>query len=233
MSWYVANSLDQLLAEINASAPNRNKASDGSIGDASHSSSTSDHNPCDCHNAVCARDYTHDPAGGFDSYAFANWLAERTKGPENRVKYVISNGRIASGQGQSHPPGVWRTYTGSNPHDHHVHVSVRHGSDLFNNSGAWGWSGSAGPTPPEEELPPVGAITMFIAIDSVALCALMGNVLFTFKDLKTYGDALNASPNVPALVIPNSEPLDARQHIHQELIKQHIVAVGQGDALPQ
>ena len=49
MSWYVAHSLDQLLAEINASAPGRNKASDGSIGDANHSNSTSDHNPCDCH----------------------------------------------------------------------------------------------------------------------------------------------------------------------------------------
>ena len=113
MSWYVAHSLDQLLAEINASAPGRNKASDGSIGDANHSNSTSDHNPCDCHDAVCARDFTHDPGGGFDSYAFAQWLAERTKGPEARVKYVISNGMIASGQGQSLPrPGVWRPYSG-------------------------------------------------------------------------------------------------------------------------
>ena len=43
MSWDVFNRLDQLLAEINASAPNRNKASDGSIGDADHSASTSDH----------------------------------------------------------------------------------------------------------------------------------------------------------------------------------------------
>ena len=68
--------------EINAAAPNRNKASDGSIGGADHSASTSDHNPCDCHDKVCARDFTHDPAGGFDSYHFAHWLAERTKGPE-------------------------------------------------------------------------------------------------------------------------------------------------------
>lgn len=161
MSWYVARSLDQLLAEINASAPNRNKASDGSIGDANHSSRESDHNPCDCHRAVCARDFTHDPGGGFDAHAFANWLAERTKNVEARVKYIISNGRIASGQGQSNPAGVWRPYTGSNPHTKHVHVSVRHGIDLFDDASGWGWSGSAGPTPP---VPQIGKDQMFAII---------------------------------------------------------------------
>jgi len=162
MSWYVGSSLDQLLNEINASAPNRNKASDGSIGDASHSASTSDHNPCDCHNAVCARDYTHDPGGGFDSYAFAHWLADRTKGPEARVKYIISNGQIASGQGQSYPAGQWRPYTGSNKHDHHVHVSVRHGSEYFDNAGGWSWSGGA--PGPDNPPPEIGLDQMFALI---------------------------------------------------------------------
>jgi len=163
MSWRVAESLDQLLNEINASAPHRNKGSDGSIGDADHSSRDSDHNPCDCHDAVCARDFTHDPAHGFDSYAFAQWLAERTKGPEARVKYIISNGRIASGQGQSYPPGEWRNYTGSNPHDHHVHVSVRHGAELFDNVQSWHWLVGAGPDPePEPEPdPPVSRLPIF------------------------------------------------------------------------
>ena len=138
MSWYVAASLEQLLGEINASAPGRSKVSDGSIGDPAHSSRESDHNPCDCHDAVCARDFTHDPAGGFDSYAFADWLRTRCdNGHEDRVSYIISNRRIASPQ----QDWTWRPYTGSNPHDHHVHVSVDHPSSLFDNPRAWLWEG--------------------------------------------------------------------------------------------
>jgi hypothetical protein len=96
---------------------------------------------------------------------------------------------------------------------------------------ATGIQGS-GPRPPDQEEPPPGAITMFIAIDSVALCALMGNVLLTFKDLSDYGEAKNASPNVPALVIGTKTNLDTRRNIYNELIRQHIVAVGEGQNLP-
>lgn len=79
---------------------------------------------------------------------------------------------------------------------------------------------------PDQPTPPPGAVTMFIAIDSVALCALCGNVLFTFDSLATYGASKNASPNVPALVIGSDTPKDARDHLYSQLLKQHVVAVG-------
>ena len=142
MGWRVASSLNQLLAEINNSAPKRNKAGDGSIGDAAHSSRTSDHNPCDCHEVVCARDFTHDPAGGFDSYAFADWLRTRCDADkESRVKYIISNRRIASPK----LDWEWRVYTGTNPHNKHVHVSVAHGPEEFDDKTVWGWSTTTAP----------------------------------------------------------------------------------------
>lgn len=84
--------------------------------------------------------------------------------------------------------------------------------------------------PPSDDNEP-GGFDMFIAIDSVALCALMGNVLLTFTDMNSYGEAKNASPNVPALVIGGKTPLADRQHIYEQLIRQHIVAVGEGDNL--
>jgi len=140
MSWRVANALETLRAEINAAAPERSKVSDGAIGDARHQKTPSDHVPCTCCNVVCARDFTHDPAGAFDSYAFAEWLRARVGAwREPRVRYVISDGKIFSGAGQSHPAGVWRPYRGSNAHAHHVHVSVRHGAELYDNTAPWGW----------------------------------------------------------------------------------------------
>lgn len=70
MAWRLAHSLETLRAQVNAKWPNRSKSSDGSIGDASHSSRLSDHNP-DPSGVVRAIDITHDPLSGFDSYAFA------------------------------------------------------------------------------------------------------------------------------------------------------------------
>lgn len=149
MAWRVAGCLDQLLDEINASAPNRSKASDGSIGDADHQSRDSDHNPWCQGWVVTARDYTHDPGNGFDSYQFADWLRQRCAGDilidgqrETRLKYIISNRRIASAE----YGWVWREYTGSNPHDHHVHVSCdcTAEGDYMDATYPFGWSATTG-----------------------------------------------------------------------------------------
>jgi len=144
MSWRMARALgptgkDGLLGEINAAHPNRSKVSDGGIGDARHAASTSDHNPCKCCRVVTARDFTHDLKNGFDSYKFAEWLRHRVLAGEQRVKYVISNRRIFSGHGQKFPAGQWRAYSGSNPHAHHVHVSVRHDKRHFDDEAPWGY----------------------------------------------------------------------------------------------
>lgn len=141
MNKRVAFSLEILLFEINNKAPNRSKTDDGWIGDSAHANRKSDHNPCPCHDKVCARDFTHDPKGGFDSYIFADWLVDRMKKKiETRVKYIISNGRIASGpNNEGHEVGIWRKYSGSNKHDQHVHVSVRHPKEIFDNTDTWGW----------------------------------------------------------------------------------------------
>lgn len=119
MAWRLAFSLSKLRKQINELSPNRLKVSDGTIGDTAHSNRKSDHNPDDG-GVVRGLDLTHDPAHGVDSQKLAEaLLASR----DPRIKYVISNGKIASGR-HGPDPWKWRKYTGSNPHNHHVHISV-------------------------------------------------------------------------------------------------------------
>lgn len=153
--WRVARSLDRLLQQINLMAPNRRKDSDGSIGDEAHQHRTSDHDPVN--GVVHARDFTHDPAGGFDSYHLSEVLRV---GQDPRIKYVISNGRIFDGHGADHPAWSWHAYTGTNRHDHHVHVSVQADPALADSVEDWGVHAAVadaphpGPDAPPEYVPP-------------------------------------------------------------------------------
>ena len=120
--WRVARSLEVLRAEINAVAPGRSTASDGSIGDAAHADKPSDHNP-NQNSVVCARDFTHDPGSGADMHRIARTIVA-TSPPA--LKYVIWDRQIWS---RSRSAEGWRRYSGSNPHTQHMHVSVGIGPD--------------------------------------------------------------------------------------------------------
>lgn len=143
MSWRVAESLDVLRDELDAAAPNRSTAADGSIGDAAHASRDSDHNPWverDGVGIVRARDFTHDPAGGLDCNVLAEFL--RQLGRENAHPalgpgaYVIWNGRIASDT-EDGQPWDWEPYPGANSHTHHLHLSVATDPAGFDSTRPW------------------------------------------------------------------------------------------------
>lgn len=133
MAWRMAKSLEVLRAQVNAKWPNRDKASDGGIGDAAHSSRTSDHNPND-QGVVCARDFDTDIAQGFNGRDLAGKLVA-SKDP--RIKYIISEGQICSGLGANHPAWVWRPYNGVNAHRHHMHISVRSPASFYDDTKPW------------------------------------------------------------------------------------------------
>lgn len=130
MAWRLAHSLITLRNQVNRHAPNRNKASDGTIGDRAHQKTVSDHNPNKV-GVVTALDITHDPRQGVDTYRLAEHLRTRR---DNRIKYVISNGRIFS---QTVAPWTWRRYTGSNPHSTHIHVSVVSHQGGYDEASQW------------------------------------------------------------------------------------------------
>ena len=134
MAWRVAKSLLVLRDQINALAPNRDKSADGTIGDAAHAATKSEHNP-DGNGVVRAMDITNDPASGVVSDKIAHAL---TDSRDPRILYVISNAQIAASYDVNGVPAwSWRKYTGKNPHDHHFHVSVVAGPALYDLQSPW------------------------------------------------------------------------------------------------
>lgn len=136
----IANSLARLRDQVNAKYPNRNKASDGWIGDAAHAATASDHNP-NAAGVVCALDITHDPANGLDVHAMADRLRVN-RHPD--LKYIISNSRICG----AWTGWAWQPYYGSNPHNKHAHFSVGRGNDgqsvgPYDDTNDWAISGSS------------------------------------------------------------------------------------------
>lgn len=133
--WRVAKSLLKLRAQVNAMAPNRAKDNDGTIGDTSHQKRSSDHNPWVDEGVVTAMDITNDPAHGCSSDAIAEAIRASR---DRRVKYIIWNRRIANHAAlDGQPAWAWRPYSGSNPHDHHVHVSVLPEKSLYDDESTW------------------------------------------------------------------------------------------------
>jgi hypothetical protein len=119
VSWRVANSLLVLRDQIDALYPGRNKESDGTIGDAAHQATASDHNP-DAYGVVHALDITHDPSHGLDIELLADSLCASQ---DERISYIIANEQIT---GPAYD-WKWANYDGSDPHTNHLHLSVLSG----------------------------------------------------------------------------------------------------------
>lgn len=114
--WRLAPSLKALIDEADRLWPDRDRRSDGSIGDTSHAARTSDHNPYD--GWVHAIDLDENLTPTLDLAGFAEHL--RTS-RDPRVRYVIYEGRIF----KSYSGWVWQPYSGSNAHTQHLHVSIQ------------------------------------------------------------------------------------------------------------
>ena len=113
----------QLREQFDDTYPDRDRRSDGWIGDLRHSARPSDHNPDPKAGMVVrAIDIDRDvhKSGKPDLMPdIADQLRLAAKKGEKRISYIIFAGRIAS-------PRMgwrWRKYSGSNPHNAHCHVS--------------------------------------------------------------------------------------------------------------
>jgi peptidoglycan hydrolase-like protein with peptidoglycan-binding domain len=144
VAWILAESLVRLRDQLNAFAPNRSKASDGTIGDQAHSARISDHNPRWIAGAdlVTAFDATHSPQTGLDCHQLRDALI---RARDSRVKYMIFDRSIVSGAGGPQP-WVRRPYKGPSPHTEHLHLSVV-GDHRARDAGPWMLPGLVGANP--------------------------------------------------------------------------------------
>jgi hypothetical protein len=108
----------QLREQVDDAFPDRDRTSDGWIGDKRHSARKSDHNPT-AEGIVRAIDIDADfRSHKAEPYDFADQLRLLAR-LDKRISYIIFNGKIASYKRNY----KWRKYTGINPHKTHIHVS--------------------------------------------------------------------------------------------------------------
>jgi hypothetical protein len=144
--WILVPCLVTLRDEFNRLSPQRAKASDGSIGDTTHSASSSDHNPdesgrtpyedTDSTNEVHAIDVDSDlRKPGWTMQRCVDIIVGRHRsGKDDRLQNVIFNRRIASRSWG----WTWRAYTGASAHTEHAHFSSRYTTAQERDTGSWG-----------------------------------------------------------------------------------------------
>jgi len=114
-----------VLRQATALKPKRKKASDGLLPSAAHVTQS----PNSDHNTGLAADLTHDPDNGIDCAEIFEKLKE-----DKRVSYLIFKGKIWSKEKSKLGN---RRYTGSNPHNKHLHISIN-ATDAADTS-PWFW----------------------------------------------------------------------------------------------
>jgi hypothetical protein len=119
----------QLREQIDDAFPDRDRASDGWIGDTRHGARKSDHNP-DEQGWVRAIDVDRDLSGKAKPDIMPD-LVDQIRAAckarlEKRVAYIIFDGFIYSSKFRF----IKQKYRGANKHTHHAHFSFKKEADL-------------------------------------------------------------------------------------------------------
>lgn len=128
-SWRPAPAISRLFMEANAANPDRDRRSDGIVGDLRHQARKSGHNP-DARGVVVAGDVDVDGLDTVGAVERARVLAHAGKLPQ--LAYIIFAGRITAPD-FSH----WREYDGENPHVTHSHWEVGHEPERADDARPW------------------------------------------------------------------------------------------------
>lgn len=134
MNWYFCKAGEQLRKQVDELWPGRDRTSDGTIGDTSHSARKSDHNP-NAAGAVTAWDCDLDLS---QTEKVGTLVASLQASRDPRLKYLIFNAQITTKGDITQ----WQPYHGTNAHRHHAHISFASDPALYDGDRTWDLSGS-------------------------------------------------------------------------------------------
>lgn len=149
-NWRLAKSIAKLRDEVEAEYPG---TIFWTIGDESHQSGWSDHNPNECCDVVCAADIKGN--AGLDLDAFVRHLITH---PHPNLRYVIYKRKIYQRKNNFEP----EDYNGRNAHADHAHASSGNGPDgrstsNYDSTASWRIAEiGIDPTPPKPSQPSTG-----------------------------------------------------------------------------
>jgi hypothetical protein len=201
MAWVLTKGLTTVRAEFNAVFPDRDRASDGTVGNTAHQGSTSGHNPDRTGNAeykdgdakdeVRAIDIDVDLKSTVTMEQVVQYLLRRARrGVYIPLRYIIYSGRIWSRK----DGWVTRDYTGSNPHATHVHLSGDY------TQAADEWSGTLGlATLLEDDMPITDADAELIGAHKETFGSGIGEQSYNAIWALGYLNAKRANDGVTAL----------------------------------
>lgn len=202
---FLNKALTNFRDAVNKAYPNRDKGSDGWIGDAAHQATNSDHNP-DPDGSVDAWDMDVELNGAGKPYEADVQKVINAALKHESIQYVIYNRRITS---RTWGLGIWRAYDGPSPHQEHVHFNTRSSyessskpwiiegeeddmtyTDSQMKAFPWQYNGNGMPGVPE------GKSTLWV----------LGTLYQTVSDLKAQVEKLSATP--PGTVAISDDQLE-------------------------
>lgn len=143
MAWKLTDGLSNLRSQVNERWPNRDKASDGTIGDAAHQAETSGHNPDDTSGSTPEWDGDSDSTAEVrawdmdsdlrESGTTAQMIVDHIRSLPNIssvLRYMIYNHKIYRAS------AGWASaaYTGASAHTEHIHFSGAYSQAADNNT---------------------------------------------------------------------------------------------------
>jgi lysophospholipase L1-like esterase len=173
-----SSALVTLLGQLDARWPSRSRRTDGIAPSAAHHRA----NPKSDHEVGNALDITRDPTNGPDLAALATALLQ-----DPRTHYVIFQRRIANPEKEG---GAWRPYTGANPHEDHLHLSIY--ADRRDDATTWDLAGiglpASPPSSPSDRDWPSGSAVSFRSspAQEIHLPTLVAVEGFGLLDLEDY-----------------------------------------------